>query len=102
MEYISKREAQEVVMRRTRRVMTVGVALTLAAVGSVLATSGSAVGVQNARHTTLTDAHAGGLVLSAALAPSALPTDPAIFGVAPGGVPWQISAGHALLSQGGT
>jgi hypothetical protein len=41
-----------------------------------------------------------GEVLSAALAPS-VPTDPAIFGAAPGGAPWKLTHGQADLSSSG-
>jgi hypothetical protein len=39
-------------------------------------------------------------VLRAALAPS-VPTDPAIFGAAPGGAPWKLRHGRALLATRG-
>lgn len=43
----------------------------------------------------------GGALLSSALAPS-IPTDPAIHGVAPGGVPWVLARGRVdLQSDGG-
>lgn len=40
-------------------------------------------------------------VLDAALAPS-IPSDPSVFGVAPGGIPWVITHGHVVLGSNGT
>jgi hypothetical protein len=81
--------------------------LTLAAATLAIA-GGSAVGLTAAgTAAATTSSHpadsprgAHGLVLNAALAPS-VPTDPAIFGVKPGGVPWQIKPSRARLSREG-
>lgn len=40
-------------------------------------------------------------VLGGSLAPSLTPTGPSVFGVAPGGLPWVLAAGHVQLGAGG-
>ena len=79
-------------MRHTLRFMAVGATFSLVALG--LAWTGAQAMAQTS------NANGQALVLSAALAPS-LPTDPAIFGVPPGGAPWVLSHGHVRLGHGG-
>lgn len=84
-----------------RRIATVGLGLALL----VLAWAGpagqaSAAPKANPGHGPR-DLQGRGVVLVATLAPSMpAPTDPSIFGVAPGGVPWQIAHGHVVLAAG--
>lgn len=73
-------------MRRSLRFTALGIAAALAALVSALvalASNGSEA-----------------VVLSASLAPS-LPSDAPVFGVAPGGLPWILNAGHVQLGAGG-
>lgn len=87
-------------MRHIWRLIAAGAALSMATLGWAMASGGPATAVPSVDHAALSDAHAGGPLLVASLAPS-VPSDPAIFGVGPGGVPWQLSAGHVVLTQSG-
>jgi hypothetical protein len=83
-------------MRRSLLVSSIGVAAGVLALVGTFSTSAAA-----ASHPARTG-HQGtrGEVLRAVLAPS-VPTDPSIFGVAPGGAPWQLARGQVRLGQGG-
>lgn len=79
--------------RHLRRLLTTSVALPVAGVGFATVGGGTAAAAQNGA--------AAAALLTTSLAPS-VPYDPAIFTVAPGGVPWKITQGHVTLSQSGT
>jgi hypothetical protein len=83
-------------MRRSLLVSSIGVAAGALATVGILGASASA-----ASHPARTG-HRGtrGEVLRAVLAPS-VPADPAIFGVAPGGAPWQLAHGQVRLGKSG-
>jgi hypothetical protein len=84
-------------MRRSLLLSSIGVAAgVLATTGFLVAGSAAAAG--HPARTGHRPAH--GQVLRAVLAPS-LPTDPAIFGVAPGGAPWRVAHGQARLGSSG-
>lgn len=77
-------------MQRSVRLSALGIAAVLAAlVGAVVAFAAPAARGNSEK-----------VVLSGSLAPS-VPTDPSIFGVAPGGLPWVLAAGHVQLGSGG-
>ncbi len=84
-------------MRRSLLVSSIGVAAgVLATTGILVAGSAGA-----ASHPARTGhQHTRGQVLRAVLAPS-LPADPAIFGVVPGGAPWELGHGRARLGKSG-
>jgi hypothetical protein len=84
-------------MRRSLLVSSVGVAVGVLATAGILVGGSAAAASHPAR-----DGHRGthGGVLRAVIAPS-VPSDPAIFGVAPGGAPWQIDHGHVRLGKSG-
>jgi hypothetical protein len=89
-------------MRRTLRFVAVGAILSLVAFGGWL-WSGQAHAAQRAPQApspARARGHHRAPLLTATLAPS-VPTDPAIFGVEPGGAPWQLSHGHVRLDQNG-
>lgn len=87
-------------MRLLTRVTLVTAVLAVAGGAAVgLTAAGTAAATTPAQLTSShRDAH--GLLLNAALAPS-VPTDPAIFGVKPGGVPWQIRPSRVRLGRDG-
>jgi hypothetical protein len=77
-------------MRRSLRLSALGVALGLAALMSALVSLGAPAARGDSR----------AVLLSGSLAPS-VPADPPIFGLAPGGLPWVLTAGHVGLQAGG-
>jgi hypothetical protein len=82
-----------------RRFITVGFGLSLL----VLAWAwpgGQAMANQRTRGMGSQDMQGRGVALIATLSPS-VPTDPPIFGVGPGSVPWQIAHGHVVLTKSG-
>lgn len=86
---VSRRERRSQ-MQRSFRLSALGIAAVLAAlVGAVMALAAPAARGNSEQ-----------AVLSGSLAPS-VPTDPAIFGVAPGGLPWVLAAGQVQLGAGG-
>ena len=84
-------------MRRSLLVSSIAVAAgVLATAGILVAGSAAAAG-----HPARTGhGHTRGQVLRAVLAPS-VRADPAIFGVVPGGAPWQLARGQARLGKSG-
>jgi hypothetical protein len=83
-------------MRRSLLISTGVMALALATTGMFAAGTAAAASHsgQHGHRNSRSD------VLHAALAPS-VPTDPAILGVAPGGAPWRLTHGQALLGSSG-
>jgi hypothetical protein len=89
-------------MRHVSRFVTVSAALSLAVFGWA-STGSQAVADQKGGEAPShvdADRHSKGVLLAAPLAAS-LPTDPAIFGVSPGGAPWRISRGNVRLDRDG-
>lgn len=61
-----------------------------------------AAGLASAKGAHATDSSAEGRVFSAHLIPDLGPkVEPAIAGIAPGGLPWVLTSGHANVSSGG-
>jgi hypothetical protein len=92
-------------MRYGLRFLAAGAALSMAGLGAVALTGGQALATTTARTASASApaeaADSGdGALLRAPLAPSQ-PTDPPIFGVVAGGVPWSLSHGHVSLTRGG-
>jgi hypothetical protein len=90
-------------MRYGLRFLAAGAALSMAGLGAVVLTGGQALATTTARTVSAPKAAAGssnGALLRAPLAPSQ-PTDPPIFGVVAGVVPWSLSHGDVRLSRGG-
>ena len=83
-------------MRRSLLVSSVGVAAGVLAMVGVFGTSASAASrpARTGHQGTRSE------VLHAVLAPS-VPTDPSIFGVAPGGAPWKLARGQVRLGKDG-
>lgn len=75
-------------------------AISLIAVLLVSVLTGGAVSASTTRSANNNDN--GSQVLSSSLVPDLGPTvEPTIGGVAPGGLPWVLQAGHVTLTQGG-
>jgi hypothetical protein len=90
-------------MRYGLRFLAAGAALSVAGLGVMALTGGQALATTSARTASApkTAADSGDRVLlHAPLAPSQ-PTDPPIFGVVAGSVPWSLSHGGVRLSRGG-
>lgn len=98
-----------------RRLVVLAFALALVSMASLLAAFGAGAGSSHARggsqvraersvQALIRTARLGGLeqrgLLISSLAPS-LPTDPALHGVSPGGLPWVLDRGFALVLGGG-
>ena len=61
-----------------------------------------AAGLASAKGAHATDSSAEGRIFSAHLIPDLGPkVEPAIAGIAPGGLPWVLTSGHANVSSGG-
>jgi hypothetical protein len=89
-------------MRRT--VLAASVAVLTGVAAMIWTVGGLGVASAAQGHQSRGDGHDGdrdgALILRAAVAPS-VPTDAAIFGVPPGGAPWQIARGQVRLEAGG-
>lgn len=82
-------------MRRTARLRMVSL------IAAVLVTL-LAAGVASAKGDHATESSSEGRVLSVSLIPDLGPrVEPTIAGVAPGGLPWVLTSGHANVSKGG-
>jgi hypothetical protein len=90
-------------MRLVTRLTLVAATLAVAggsAVGLTAAGTAAATTSSHSAHSASSHRDAHGLLLNAALAPS-VPTDPDIFGVKAGGVPWQIKPSRMRLMRDG-
>ena len=86
----------------TRRIARITVAM-VSAGGVAIGWSTSALATSSHKGGDHGSPHGGSLLLQAPLAPSVpSPSDPSIFGVAPGGAPWQLQHGKVQLGQNGT
>jgi hypothetical protein len=87
-------------MRLLTRLTLVAATLTIAGGSAVGLTAAGTAAATTSSHSAPSHRDGDGLVLNAALAASA-PTDPDIFGVKAGGVPWQIKPSRVRLMRNG-